>query len=147
MHARAAKHRLWRVVAAASLCAALHGLVAHAQADPKPAADDDLLFPPRLESSTPATRSRISAADPAPSPIDMEEVLVVGEQQWRLPDLGSEWRAQQTEAARNDDRIKVELLPLFDPASLRPERDLFLVNTEMRRVGYIEIFRLRFGRR
>jgi hypothetical protein len=135
------------MVAAASFCAALSGPVADAQVDPKPAADDDLLFPPRLENSTPATRSRISAAPTAPSPSDMEEVLVLGEQQWRLPDLGSEWRAEQAEAASNNDRIKVELLPLFDPASLRPERDLFLVNTEMRRVGYIEIFRLHFGRR
>lgn len=111
------------------------------------AASEDLTLPPRLEDTTPARRSRL-AEPPAPAtegPI--EEVIVVREQKWRLPDLGSEWRAREAESAATSDRIEVDLFPLFDPERLPPERNLFLVNTEMRRVGYIEIFRLRFGRR
>ena len=46
-----------------------------------------------------------------------EEIVVIG-QGWRLPDLGSEWRARQKEAARGD-RFVVTALPLYDPASRR----------------------------
>jgi hypothetical protein len=73
-----------------------------------------------------------------------EEIIVIG-QGWRLPDLGSDWRARQKEAER-EARISATLLPLYDPAKPPLHSDLF-ATPEQRRHGYIELFRLRFGRR
>jgi hypothetical protein len=73
-----------------------------------------------------------------------EEIVVIG-QGWRLPDLGSDWRARQKEAER-EARISATLLPLYDPAKPPLHSDVF-ATPEQRRHGYIELFRLRFGRR
>jgi hypothetical protein len=73
-----------------------------------------------------------------------EEIIVIG-QGWRLPDLGSEWRARQKEAA-NIGRFSATALPLYDPAK-PPLHSDFFTSAEQRRHGYIELFRLRFGRR
>jgi hypothetical protein len=73
-----------------------------------------------------------------------EEIVVIG-QGWRLPDLGSEWRARQKEADR-EARISATFLPLYDPAKPPLHSDVFSA-PEQRRHGYIELFRLRFGRR
>lgn len=73
-----------------------------------------------------------------------EEIIVIG-QGWRLPDLGSEWRERQKEAA-NDGRFSATVLPLYDPAEPPLRNDTF-ATSEQRRHGYIELFRLRFGRR
>jgi hypothetical protein len=73
-----------------------------------------------------------------------EEIIVIG-QGWRLPDLGSEWRARQQEADRSG-RFSATALPLYDPAEPPQHSDAFM-SREQRRHGYIELFRLRFGRR
>lgn len=73
-----------------------------------------------------------------------EEIIVIG-QGWRLPDLGSEWRARQAEAA-NEGRFSLTVLPLYDPEN-PPLRSEIFSSPEERRHGYIEIFRFRFGRR
>jgi hypothetical protein len=73
-----------------------------------------------------------------------EEIIVIG-QGWRLPDLGSEWRERQKEAAR-EGRFNATLLPLYDPGKPPLHSDIFS-SPEQRRHGYIELFRLRFGRR
>jgi hypothetical protein len=73
-----------------------------------------------------------------------EEIIVVG-QGWRLPDLGSEWRERQKETA-NEGRFSATVLPLYDPAQPPLHSDAFM-SREQRRHGYIELFRLRFGRR
>ena len=73
-----------------------------------------------------------------------EEIIVIG-QGWRLPDLGSEWRARQQEA-ESTGRFTATLLPLFDPAK-PPLRSDFFTTGEQRRHGTIDLFRLRFGRR
>jgi len=73
-----------------------------------------------------------------------EEIIVIG-QGWRLPDLGSEWRERQKEAERNG-RFTATALPLYDPAEPPLHSDVF-TSEEQRRHGYIELFRLRFGRR
>jgi hypothetical protein len=73
-----------------------------------------------------------------------EEIIVIG-QGWRLPDLGGEWRARQQEAAKAG-RFSVTALPLYDPAEPPLQSEAF-TNRERRRHGYIELFRLRFGRR
>lgn len=89
-----------------------------------------------------------NAARLAPLPSERndgtEEIVVIG-QGWRLPDLGSEWRARQQEAERSG-RFTATLLPLFDPAK-PPLRSDFFTTGEQRRHGTIELFRLRFGRR
>jgi hypothetical protein len=73
-----------------------------------------------------------------------EEIIVIG-QGWRLPDLGSEWRARQKEAERSR-RFSATALPLYDPARPPQHTDAF-TSPEQRRHGYIDLFRLRFGRR
>jgi hypothetical protein len=89
-----------------------------------------------------------NAARLAPLPSERndgtEEIVVIG-QGWRLPDLGSEWRARQQEAERSG-RFTTTLLPLFDPAK-PPLRSDFFTTGDQRRHGTIELFRLRFGRR
>ncbi|HEY9182319.1 MAG TPA: hypothetical protein VIQ99_03905 [Gammaproteobacteria bacterium] len=88
-----------------------------------------------------------TAARLAPLPEDRddgpEEIIVVG-RGWRLPDLGSEWRARQEEQARSD-RLNATLLPLYNPDKPPPHETTFL-SPEQRRHGYIELFRVRFGR-
>jgi hypothetical protein len=74
-----------------------------------------------------------------------EEIIVIG-QGWRLPDLGSEWRQRQKEAEQDVGRFSATILPLYDPAAPPLHTDAFSA-PEQRRHGYIELFRLRFGRR
>ena len=89
-----------------------------------------------------------NAARLAPLPSERndgtEEIVVIG-QGWRLPDLGSEWRARQEEA-ENKGRFTATVLPLFDPAKPTVSTDFFTTG-EQRRHGTIELFRFRFGRR
>jgi len=97
-----------------------------------------------------AARRPPNAARLAPLPEDRrddgtEEIIVIG-QGWRLPDLGSEWRARQKEDA-NEGRFSATALPLYDPAEPPLHSDAFTTGAEERRHGYIELFRLRFGRR
>jgi hypothetical protein len=96
----------------------------------------------------PETRRPPNAARLAPLPGERtdgpEEIIVIG-QGWRLPDLGSEWRAKQKEAQRKG-RFSATALPLYDPNEPPLFTDVF-ATTEQRRHGYIELFRLRFGRR
>ena len=100
--------------------------------------------------SVDAARRPPNAARLAPLPEDRgddgtEEIIVIG-QGWRLPDLGSEWRARQKEA-ENEGRFSATALPLYDPAEPPLHSDAFTTGAEERRHGYIELFRLRFGRR
>ena len=97
-----------------------------------------------------AARRPPNAARLAPLPEDRrddgtEEIIVIG-QGWRLPDLGSEWRARQQETA-NEGRFSATVLPLYDPAEPPLHSEAFTTSAEERRHGYIELFRLRFGRR
>jgi hypothetical protein len=77
---------------------------------------------------------------------DLDEVLVVGTA-LRLPDLGSSLRTQR-EAEREAGRISATFLPLYDPEAAHAGFDDALFrNRELERVGFIELFRLRFGKR
>jgi hypothetical protein len=125
-----------------------------------------ILDPPAVREPTPAPASAVdreelrvtlpstgvqrppNAARLAPLPEERndepEEIIVIG-QGWRLPDLGSEWRERQKEA-EDAGRFTATALPLYDPAK-PPLHSDFFTSDEQRRHGYIELFRLRFGRR
>ena len=107
-------------------------------------AQEDLTSPPRIiedtEPLTPPARPQRSG--------DIEEIVVISEQNpWRLPDLGSSWRDPL--ADENDTgRISADVLPIWDPDTQElPTRDPYALGDGFRRVGFIEIFRIRFGRR
>ena len=106
--------------------------------------EDSLALPPRID-NVPA-QARLAAA-PEDRIDTIEEVIVTDDNPWRLPDLGSTWRARQTQAV-DLGRIQANFMPLYDPddpaSSLAP---LFPANREMQRVGFIQLFRVRFGGR
>jgi len=105
---------------------------------------EDLTLPPRLDGAPYSARLAEQAEGREPA---IEELIVVGENEWRLPDLGSSWRLRQ-EDEREPARIQANFLPLYDPEDSRQRRDdLFLIHSELRRVGFIELFKIRFGNR
>ena len=73
----------------------------------------------------------------------LEEIVVIGQDRWRLPDLGASWRLQNE--AIPETRLAVRYLPLYDPELAERMPDLFLLNKQEERAGYIELFRIRFG--
>ena len=96
--------------------------------------------PPNAAMLAPPTQGRGISATP------IEEIVVIGTSS-HLPDLGSRWRARQ-QAAEEDAKGNAHLtvLPLYDPE--RPtEFDSLLAPPEMQRMGYIDLFRVRFGHR
>lgn len=116
----------------------------------EPALDDDVPRPPRLEPDDDLPGSaldRPNAARLAPLPEGLEEVIVVADPALRLPDLGTSLRLEREAEEAREARIQVSFLPPLEPADPRYDPNLIEVNPELRRTGYIEIFRLRFGRR
>jgi hypothetical protein len=105
---------------------------------PSPTAPGGLVRPPNAARLAPLPEQR-SAGN------DIEEIVVLGGN-WRLPDLGSAWRARQ-QAAELGDGPHVTFLPLYDPERPTTYDSPFLLNREMTRIGYIDLFRVRFGRR
>jgi len=108
------------------------------------AQDEDLTLPPRLDGEPFAARL---APQPKERDAALEEVVVVGENEWRLPDLGSSWRLRQADA-KELSRIETSFLPLYDPEAEPEERNDFLsMSSELHRVGFINLFQIRFGGR
>lgn len=129
---------------ALAVLAALGGALA------QPPLDDDVPLPPRIgpEEESPQSRlDRPNAARLAPLPEGLEEVVVVADPALRLPDLGTSLRLEREAQEAREARIQVSFLPPLEPADPRYDPTLLEVNPELRRTGYIEIFRLRFGRR
>lgn len=123
------------------------GTPAPPAAEPRPApeaARPAVSIPLRVSALRPPSAARLAPL-PEERAGDIEEIVIVG-QGWRLPDLGSEWRARQAEAARSG-RFSATALPLYDPGRPALRNDSFFLSREQRRHGYIELFRLRFGRR
>jgi hypothetical protein len=112
--------------------------LADAQAQAPPSAIDTFVRPPNAARLAPLPEERLT-------PNGVEEIIVLGGN-WRLPDLGSRWRARQ-EAADEAGTPHVTLLPLYDPERPTPFNNTFLLNREVERIGYIDLFRLRFGKR
>ncbi|HMB72053.1 MAG TPA: hypothetical protein VKQ06_00665 [Gammaproteobacteria bacterium] len=108
-------------------------------------AQDDLTVPPRLSE---ATQPPGPPPEQAAENEEIEEIVVVSDQNpWRLPDLGSNWRARNSDAD-DDGRISADLLPLWNPETEEiPTENPFAVADDFRRVGFIEVFRVRFGGR
>jgi hypothetical protein len=101
-------------------------------------------LPLRVTAQRPPSAARLAPL-PEERADDVEEIFIVG-QGWRLPDLGSEWRARQADAARSG-RFSATALPLYDPGRPALREEGLYASREQRRHGYIELFRLRFGRR
>ncbi len=76
----------------------------------------------------------------------LEEIIVVGKDEWRLPDLGSSWRAEQ-EARKKPGRRDWEFLPRYDPERADRHLNRSQLSQEEQRVGFIELFRFSFDRR
>jgi hypothetical protein len=111
---------------------------------PAPAtASSGRMPPPILGSPRPP-----NAATLAPLPEDRadkpDEIIVIG-QGWRLPDLGSDWRKKQEEA-EDSGRFHVTFMPLYDPNRPPQRSEPLLAPAEWQRHGYIELFRMRFGK-
>ena len=100
------------------------------------------------------SRCRIGAQRPpnaarlAPLPEERndepEEIIVIGQ-----GGACRTWAANGAHARRKPrarDRFSATALPLYDPAKPPQHSDEFM-SREQRRHGYIELFRLRFGRR
>jgi hypothetical protein len=101
----------------------------------------DLTLPPRIDEGSRSTALAPPSVDRSDS---LEEIIVVGGTEWRLPDLGSEWRARAA-AEQHAQRIDVSFLPLYDPERDPLDYDPFRINREIQRVGFIELFRVEFG--
>lgn len=158
------------MVAGALLCSAPHGFAQSSDVPPPPrldSSDAPLVFtftPKDLEDRGPdpskMTPSQIAtAASPArppnaarlAAPVEghsepIDEIVVLGGN-WRLPDLGSRWRANQR-AAEEDakGRAHVTFMPLYDPERPSPTLNSLNIPPELARMGYIDLFRVRFGR-
>jgi hypothetical protein len=92
----------------------------------------------------PPNAARLAPPDGHSEPI--EEIVVLGGN-WRLPDLGSRWRAKQQAAEEEaKGRAHVTFLPLYDPERPSPTLNSLYIAPELARMGYIDLFRVRFGR-
>jgi hypothetical protein len=102
--------------------------------------------------STSAPARPPNAATLAPPPegrgttTPIDEIVVIGTSS-HLPDLGSRWRARQQDAEENaKGNAHLTVLPLYDPE--HPTTfDSQLAPPEMQRMGYIDLFHVRFGHR
>ena len=103
-----------------------------------PSTIDTFVRPPNAARLAPLPEDR-------KAPNGVEEIIVLGGN-WRLPDLGSRWRARQ-EAADDAGVPHLTLLPLYDPEHPTTFNNTFLLNREVERIGYIDLFRVRFGKR
>jgi hypothetical protein len=93
----------------------------------------------------PPNAARLAALPPAleETPSDTPDEIVVIGGGWRLPDLGSDWRDQQDERRL----LGKSVLPLYDPEHPVTFPNTFVLNAEQQRVGYIELFRFKVGKK
>jgi hypothetical protein len=106
-------------------------------------AQQDAPLPPRLDDAEPGTA--VLARLPEDRREELEEIVVIAEERWRLPDLGSSWRDKAEE--RDGSRVTVDFVPLYDPEMADRLPDLFQLNKQEERIGYLELFRIEFGAR
>ena len=109
--------------------------------------ENELTQPPRIDENPriAANPRATELAPPTPGrSLGLDEIVVVGASEWRLPDLGSDWRARAAEE-QEPERIEVSFLPLYDPERDPIDYDPLNINREIQRVGFIELFRVEFG--
>ncbi len=74
----------------------------------------------------------------------IEEIVVIGKQKWQRPNLGSSLDTDPV--VQKPGRIDWQFLPKYDPEQAYPYFDQFQLDAEIRRTGFIQLFRARFGR-
>jgi hypothetical protein len=116
-----------------------------AEAPPASAPAISTLAPPPISGSTRPPNAATLAPLPEERADRPDEIIVIG-QGWRLPDLGSDWRKKQEEA-EDTGRFHTTWMPLYDPTRPPQRSEPLLAPAEWQRHGYIELFRLRFGKR
>jgi hypothetical protein len=120
------------------------------------ATPEDLTQPPRIDDQAQVER-QVSAAGNSPGetrlePAEeeredvLEAVVTGGQTDFRLPDLGTSFRNAEEERDPNQ-RMEVTFLYLYDPENIDPAEEVFPTIEDLRRVGFLRVFELRFGRR
>lgn len=145
MENRYRKPSLAAFAAAALACAAAPAQDGPPAADTAPPGEAELARPPEIDARRETSGRPGGARLAEPRVRDAsprEEVVVVGEQRWRLPDLGSELRREQER--ESDARIRAEFLRPYDPADPANRFEPYPLDGELTRVGFIEIFRIGF---
>ena len=104
-------------------------------------AQEEVPVPPRILNDPPGQASLAQLTTGREKVI--EEVVVVGRERWRIPDLGYNWRARFERPAET--RLAMRYLPLYDPEMAGVWPDLFQLSKQEERTGYIELFQIRFG--
>ncbi len=74
----------------------------------------------------------------------IEEIVVIGKEKWKLPNLGSNSGADPV--VKKPGWIDWQFLPIYDPEQAYPYFDQFQLDDEIRRTGFVVLFRARFGR-
>ncbi len=73
----------------------------------------------------------------------IEEIVVIGRKKSQHPNLGSSLDTDPV--VQKPGRIDWQFLPIYDPEQAYPYSDLLQFDQEIRRTGFIELFRIRFG--
>ncbi len=95
-------------------------------------------------SSKNRTDIRATADAGGDQPDVIEEIVVIGREKWPFPHLGSSLGIDAV--VQKPSRIDWKFLPVYDPVQAYPFFDQFQLSEEIRRAGFIELFRVRFGR-
>lgn len=116
------------------------------EAEPESEPDADLTLPPQIDSEAAPGAARL---EPAPEEREdmLEAVVTGGQTDFRLPDLGTSFRADDEEFDPTE-RIDVQFLYLFDPDNEDPAVEAFPSLEE--RLGLppsLRIFEVRVGGR
>ncbi len=74
----------------------------------------------------------------------IEEIVVIGRKKSRHPNLGN--GSGTDPAVQMPGRIDLQFLPRYDPEQGDRYFDLIQINEEIRHAGFIELFRVSFGR-
>ena len=73
----------------------------------------------------------------------IEEIVVIGKKKKRLPNLGSTLGTDPV--VQKPGRFDWQFLPIYDPEQAYPYFDQLQLDEQIRRAGFIELFRVRFG--
>ncbi len=73
----------------------------------------------------------------------IEEIVVIGRKKSQHPNLGSSLDTDPV--VQKPGRIDWQFLPIYDPEQAYPYSDLLQFDQEIRRTGFIDLFRIRFG--